>query len=83
MTPAPTLRVKEIAARLRVDVGRVLEWIKSGRLRAIDVSEGAGKRHRWRITPEALAAFEQSRASTQPTKAIRRRSKTGWKFQYF
>ena len=40
MSPAPCLHVKDVAARLRVDAGRVLNWIKSGRLLAIDVSEG-------------------------------------------
>ncbi len=78
-----TLRVREVAARLQVDDHRVIAWIKSGRLLGMDVSEGRGRKARWRITPEALAEFEAARTLVPPTKATRRRSKSGWTFQYF
>lgn len=84
--PAPLVayRVKDLAARLQVEPGRVLVWIRSGKLKAIDVSEGSGVRHRWRITPEALAAFEASRTAGPTIKVGRRRAKSGaWQFQYF
>jgi transposase len=77
------LRVREVAAHYQVTDGRVLTWIKSGRLRAIDVSEGAGRKHRWRVTPEALAEFEAARTAVPTPRASRRRAKSGWKFQYF
>lgn len=80
---APALRVKDVAARLAVPEGRVLAWIKSGRLRAIDVSEGAGCKHRWRITPESLAEFEATRSVTTTPRARRRRPTSGWQFVYF
>ena len=87
MQPAPAYRVKDVAARLQVDANRVLDWIKAGRLLAIDVSEGTGgetgKRHRWRITPEDLAAFEASRKNQSTPKASRRHAKSGWTYQYF
>jgi hypothetical protein len=66
-----------------VSEGRVLDWIRAGKLRAIDVSEGAGKKHRWRISPESLAEFEASRAVVPPVKPARRRAKSGWQYKYF
>jgi hypothetical protein len=79
----PVYRIKDVAARLMVDPGRVLGWIKAGKLLAIDVSEGSGERHRWRITPEDLAAFEASRKNQPPAKVRRRCAKSGWNYQYF
>lgn len=65
--PADTasLTPKAVAARLGVGVGKVLGWIRRGQLRALDVASepGPGKRHRWRITPADLAAFEEQRAT--------------------
>ena len=83
LSPPPALRVKDVAARLLVDDHRVLIWIRSGKLRALDVSEGTGKKARWRITPEALAEFEAARTHIPPAKPSRRRAKSGWTFQYF
>ncbi len=81
---SPALRVKDVAARYGVDGHRVLAWIKSGKLRALNVSEGEGKKARWRILPEDLAVFEACRTPGPPTpKPSRRRSKSGWQFQYF
>jgi hypothetical protein len=79
----PAYHVKDVAGRSCVTVGRVLSWIKSGKLRALDVSEGDGKRARWRITPEALAEFEATRTFTPAPRTRRRRSASGWQFQYF
>jgi len=81
MTPA--LRVRDVAERLRVPEGRVLSWIQSGRLRALDVSEGSGRRHRWRILPEALAEFEAARTAIPAPKTGRRRSASGYQYTYF
>jgi excisionase family DNA binding protein len=81
-TLSPTFRVREVAARLRVDQHRVLAWIRSGRLRALNVAEGTGKKARWRVTPEALAEFEVARTISPPAK-VSRRARSGWNFQYF
>jgi hypothetical protein len=83
MTVSRSFLVKEVAALYVVTGGRVLNWIKSGQLRAIDVSEGTGKKHRWRITPEALAEFEATRTVIPLPRPGRRRAKSGWTYQYF
>jgi hypothetical protein len=48
----------------------------------LDVFQGAGKKARWRITPEALAEFEAAKTISPPAKPRRRRAKSGWTFQY-
>lgn len=70
--------VPEIADRLRVKVDKVLSWIHSGELRAINVSQKSGCKPRWRISEDDLAAFLEARTSrgikaSQP--ACRRRRK--------
>jgi excisionase family DNA binding protein len=77
------LRVREVAKRLSVTTGRVLTWIRAGRLRAIDVAEGTGKRHRWRITPEALAEFEATRTVAPNRPTPRRRRSGTYQYSYF
>jgi len=53
----------QIAARLKVRPGKVLLWIASGELLAINVAENAaGKRPRWRVSEEALQTFLTSRS---------------------
>jgi hypothetical protein len=81
----PMFRVREVAARYAVDDKRVIAWIRSGELRAIDVSEGSGRKARWRIKPEWLAEFEAAReAKTSPSpRPSRRAAKSGWQFTYF
>ena len=78
-----TYRVREVAERLQVDEHRVLAWIRSGRLRAMDVSAGTGKKARWRISPEALAELEAVLSVSPAAKPSRRKAKSGWTFQYF
>lgn len=77
-----TYVVRDIAERYAVDQSKVRTWIRSGELRAIDVSTNCGGRPRYRITPSGLAEFEAKRAVVPPTKA-KRRSATGWTPQYF
>jgi excisionase family DNA binding protein len=70
-----TLSVQDLTERYRVSEHTVLGWINRGELRAINVGRRAGaKKPRWRITEEALAAFELARTPTPlPPKARRRR----------
>jgi hypothetical protein len=59
--------VRDISEHHAVSQHTVLEWIKRGELRAINVARRPGaKRQSWRITAEALAAFEAARTSTPP-----------------
>jgi len=69
-----TYSVKQICERYSVGEHTVLGWIRRGELRAIDVSRTPGGKPRWRITPEALEAFELSRTA-EPTPPRRRRKK--------
>ena len=63
------LTTSRIAEKLGVNPSKVLGFINSGELRAIDVSHNKGVgRPRWRITPEALSEFELSRSSQPAVK---------------
>ena len=53
------LTVRDLCDRYGVTEHTVLGWIRSGELRAINVGRSLGtKKPRWRITPEALQAFD-------------------------
>lgn len=58
------MTVADLCDKYGVTEHTVLGWIKNGELVAVNVGRrpGAGK-PRWRISPEALAAFELSRES--------------------
>lgn len=58
------LTVADLRDRFGVTEHTVLTWIRSGELPAVNVGRrpGAGK-PRWRVSPEALAQFEQVRGS--------------------
>lgn len=70
------LRVREIAERLDVTEHTVLAWIQNGELLAMDVSRNRGGKPSWRISPESLEAFEQSRMPMPPIakSQVRRRN---------
>ena len=53
-----TLSVREVCERFAVGEHTVLGWIRRGELRAVNVSRKPGGRPKWRVTAEALAAFE-------------------------
>jgi excisionase family DNA binding protein len=79
---AAFLSVSQVAARLQVSSDTVLGWIRSGGLRAIDVTaSGNGMRRHFRITEEALQEFlgsREVRCSPSPRAApARRRRETG------
>ena len=57
------LKVKEVAAEARVDQAKPLGWIRTGELRAIDISERRGGRPRWRIPLEAWEEFKRARSN--------------------
>jgi excisionase family DNA binding protein len=71
-----TLSVRDLCERYGVSEHTVLGWIRSGELRAINVGRRLGaKKPRWRITPEALEAFEILRTQTSPPPRARRRNR--------
>jgi excisionase family DNA binding protein len=66
--------IRDICDRLGVTEHTVLGWIRHRELRAMNVGRRPGaKKPRWRITQEALEAFEQLRTSTPPVPRARRR----------
>ena len=67
-----TYTVQKIAERYAVGEHTVLRWIRTGDLRAIDVSRNSGGKPRWRVTQESLQAFEALRTGT-PAPATKRR----------
>ena len=72
-----TYSVHDMCERFGVGEHTVLGWIRSGELKAVNVGRRPGlKKPRWRITPEALAAFEQLRTPTATPPVTRRRKKS-------
>lgn len=69
-----THSVKEVAESYGASPDKVLGWIRSGRLTAINVGNGTVK-PRWRIRPADLADFERRGESKKPAKPVRRRRK--------
>lgn len=64
MTSLSYLSPADIAARYCVKADAVLAWIRSGELRAVDVSRSRTRKlPRWRISPADLESFEESRAA--------------------
>jgi len=67
MSSAQHLKVSQIAEQLGVKHGKILGWIKTGELEALDVSSRAGVGlPRWRVTQDALDRFLARRANTTP-----------------
>ena len=60
----------QFAKRLGVQAQKVLGWIRSGELRAVNVADRTGRRPRWRISAEAAEEFLRRReavpCSAQP-----------------
>ena len=71
--PARFLTPPTIARQLGVKPERVVNWIKTGRLRAVDLSEPGSLRPRYKVDPVDLTAFLNSRAVAAPPKPSRRR----------
>lgn len=68
----------DVAEQLGVDPDTVRAWCASGHLRAINVArDPRGKRPRWRISEEDLAAFLAKRAnqSAPPTNSAAARGR--------
>lgn len=66
-------RPRDLAKRYRVGMGKVLSWIRSGELRAINVAVSLLGRPRFVVLPESLAEFERRRDCSPKPKVERRR----------
>lgn len=69
-----SMSVKEVADLWGVTSETVLNWIRASELAAVNVSRSLrSKKPRFRITCEALAAFEAARSATPPPPRAARR----------
>jgi hypothetical protein len=76
MSDRVTLTVRDLMDRYRVTEGTVLGWLRSGELRGFSVGRRPGaKKPRWRVTADALAAFELLRTPSPPPPRTRRRKR--------
>ena len=74
----------ELARRWGIDTLKVLRWIRTGELRAIDAGTRRGqKKPRFLIDMADLAAFEAARSVTPPTPRMRRRKADPSVIQFF
>lgn len=67
-----TYTIRDLSQYFAVSGHTVLAWIHQGELRATDVSPKRGGRPKWRITAEAVEAFEVSRMPSPPPEPRRR-----------
>ena len=64
----------EVARMLGVRDAKVFAWIRTGEINAVDLSQGSGKRPRYRIKPEAVEAFIQRRTVSTAAPKLRKAS---------
>ena len=67
----------EVAALLGINSGKVLCFIRTGELRAVNVAASLIGRARWRVSPADLAVFEQRRSAVAPPKTRPSRKTVG------
>jgi len=74
----------QIAERFGVSADKVLAWIHSGELRAVNVAEQlGGQRPRWRVSIADLLAFEERRAAVPPPARMQRRKQPAEVIEFF
>ena len=81
--PTRMMTPPEVGRRLRIKAARVISLIRSGELRASDLSSAGSRRPRFRISPVDLQIFLDRRSATPVAKAPRRRLKNDGITQYF
>lgn len=62
-----------VARRLAIKPERVIEFVRSGELAAVNVARRGCRRPRFRISPDALARFEAARSGASPVALPRQR----------
>lgn len=72
-----------VADQLGIDPSKVIAWIGSGTLVAVNVAQGTGGRPRWRIAPSELQAFLLRRQSRPSVQLQRRRKDTPEAIPFF
>jgi hypothetical protein len=74
--------VADLCARWKVGQDKVLGFLRRGELVGVNLATCTAGRPQWRITPEAVAAFEQRRTSAPPPK-VRRTNRRSVGVDYF
>ncbi len=67
----------ELAKLWGVNANKVLGFVRTGELRAVNVAASTLGRARWRISPSDIAVFEQRRSAVAPQKTRPRRKTAG------
>lgn len=65
----------QIAAQFGINSDKVVHWINTGELRAVNIATRPNGRPRWVVDIDDLAEFEQSRAAVPPTPKPKRRKR--------
>lgn len=78
------LAPSDIARSRGVNVLKVLGWIKTGELKAVNMATCVGKLPRWKISPVDLERFDAARAAAPQAPVTRRpRRKAGHVVEFF
>lgn len=73
----------ELAKQWGVDPAKVVTWIKSGELRAINIATDRNGRPRYAIDVADVQVFEAGRSVQPPTPRVRRRRADPGVVQFF
>ncbi len=73
---------KSVAEMLGIDQGKVLAWIHTGQLIAVNVAESLTSRPRWRIADSEVDAF-LNRRKTQPPQPVKRQRKSTGVIEFY
>ena len=73
----------QLAAKWGIDCHKILQWIRSGELRAVNLATTVGGRPRYRIDSTDAEVFLARRAAGPTPKAPRRRRQPEGVTQYF
>jgi excisionase family DNA binding protein len=80
--PRIKLTPPQLARRLGVKPDKILTWIRTGELRAVNLATRRDGRPRWLIDEADIAVFEASRQA-QPGRARQRRARPSSVKNYF
>jgi excisionase family DNA binding protein len=73
----------QVAEELGVNADKVVAWIKSGELRAINVAARLGGRPRFRISEADLLAFQERRSAVPIAPRPKRQKKQDGIIEFF
>jgi len=71
------------ARRLGCGIHKILNFIRSGQLRAINIAADTAKRAQWVIPPDAIIEFERRRSAQPKAPTPRRRKKKPDVIEFF